>query len=278
MRIKLLTHKIGNAMPGFLTLLGIVGIVGTAVSAAYDTIEAAKKLEEAKYDHMTKVETIKHVAPCYGRTALIATGTSICVAGANILNKRQQASIISAYGVLNQRYLNFRHATKEVVGDEKLQEIDAKLAELEAKKQEIERENGKLLFYEPVTQTFFHATKYEVRDAEYKFNRTLYSMGVGSIKDFIEYLPFTIDNITEKRIDLASSYGWSYDYFAEWRGGEFWTVDFTHIERTLPDGTVYYQIYYDSTPIDLDYDVNYNFEEYPFDSDYYKRGEGFIME
>lgn len=275
MRIKLLTRKISQALPSALTGVAIIGIVGTAVSAAFDTFEAVKKLEEAKYDRMTKEETIKHVAPCYTRTALIALGTGICVAGANVLNKRQQASIISAYGVLNQRYLNFRQATKEVVGDEKLQEIDAKLAELEAKKNEIEKENGKLLFYEPVTQTFFHATKYEVRDAEYQFSILYADSLIGSVRDFINYLPLTTGNITEKALLAANTYGWSIDYFSEWWGGQVWSPKFTHIRKYLSDGTPYYLICYDYTPVYLDrYDEHDDFEEFDYDGDRYASLDG----
>ena len=278
MKLKSIARNISSAMPTFLTCLGIVGVVGTAVCAALDTKEALEKIEEAKADHLTKKETVIFVAPSYKRTIAIATGTAITIAGANILNKKQQAKIISAYGVLSHKYLNFRKATKDVVGEEKLREIDAKLAELEAKETALKEENGKLLFYEPVTQTFFYATKFEVRDAEYKINNLLHNVCAASIRDFIEYLPFDAANITEKPLVIAESYGWTYDYFAEWWGGEIWSLDFNHIKKTLNDGTVYYLISYAYSPIKLDYDDDYNFEEFEFDNEYYKRGEGYIME
>lgn len=278
MMLNNLARNLKNAAPTILTFLGLAGVVGTAVSCAIDTMEAKEKIEEAKYDRMTTEETIAHVAPCYIRTAMIGFGTCLCIAGANTLNKKQQASLISAYGVLNNRYLRFRKKTEEIAGKEKLQEIDAAIAEEEAKESDLEGKDGKILFYEPVTQTFFNATMYEVRDAEYKLMRMFnngYSVTVG---DFIQYLPFDARNITEKALVTASNYGWTFDYFIEWWGGEYMTIDFYHLRKKLKDGTPYCMIGYEFTPINIDYNDDLDFEEFEFGDSYYEKAEGTIMD
>lgn len=116
----------GNRSPTILTCMGAIGTVATAIFTAQATPKALNLLEEAKEEkgeELTTLEKVQIAAPLYIPAALTCTATLACIFGANVLNKRQQASLISAYAMLENSYSKYRHKTKEVVGEEKEKEI-----------------------------------------------------------------------------------------------------------------------------------------------------------
>lgn len=90
-----------------LTCLGSVGLVATTVLSIKATPKALQLIEEAKEEkgeELTKWEKVKVAGPKYIPTVLVGVSTLVCIFGANVLNKRQQASLISAYALLDESY------------------------------------------------------------------------------------------------------------------------------------------------------------------------------
>lgn len=86
-----------------LTCAGGAGVVATSVMAVKATPKVLRILDQAKEeknDKLTKFEIVKMAGPVYIPTFLVGAGTLACIFGANILNKRQQAALISAYALL----------------------------------------------------------------------------------------------------------------------------------------------------------------------------------
>ena len=104
-----------KASPTILTCIGAVGVVATAVLAVKATPKALRLIEIAE-DHrhdddpnwtwspLTKTEIIKTTWKCYVPAVVTGAATIICIFGANTLNRRQQASLASAYALLNRTY------------------------------------------------------------------------------------------------------------------------------------------------------------------------------
>ena len=89
-----------------LTGIGTAGVVITAVSAIKATPKALYSIEEAekeKGDKLSNKEKIITTTHIYLPTIIIGVSTIACILGANILNKKQQASLISAYALLQDR-------------------------------------------------------------------------------------------------------------------------------------------------------------------------------
>ena len=115
-------HKFNKGTASIvLTCLGGVGVVATTVTAVRATPKALRLIEEAekeKGEKLSKWETIQAAAPTYLSTVLIGTGTIACIFGASILTTRQQASLTSAYALLDQNYKRYRQKVVELYGEE----------------------------------------------------------------------------------------------------------------------------------------------------------------
>ena len=94
-----------------LTGLGCIGVVATTITAVKATPKVLRLIEEAetkKGEKLTKWEKTRIAAPTYVPSALIGLSTLACVVGSNILNQKAQASIMSAYALLDQSYKDYR--------------------------------------------------------------------------------------------------------------------------------------------------------------------------
>lgn len=110
-----LDHKIGRSLkkasPTILTCIGAAGVVATAVLAVKATPKADSLIKaDSRRNHdgdpyaATKLEAVKSCWKCYIPAAATGVATIICIFGANTLNKKQQASLASAYALVNRSY------------------------------------------------------------------------------------------------------------------------------------------------------------------------------
>ncbi len=120
-----LVKQAGNALmkasPIILTGLGAIGVVTTAVLAVKAT---PKAMERVKIDSLknhdgdpnaaTKMEAIKSCWTCYIPAVITGAATIGCIFGVNVLNRRQQASITSAYALVSRSYTDYKRKVKEL--------------------------------------------------------------------------------------------------------------------------------------------------------------------
>lgn len=122
-------HKLSRRTVGFvkhhsptiLTYLGVAGVAGTAIATAKATSKANELLAEAralKGEELTTTEKVQVAAPIYIPSVLLGTATVACIVGANILNKKTQASLISAYTMLDRSYKDYKAKVTELYGEE----------------------------------------------------------------------------------------------------------------------------------------------------------------
>ena len=105
--------------PTILTCAGAIGVVGTSVLTAKATTKVSKLLEQAteeKGEKLTVWETIDISLPSYFPALLAGTATIACIFGANVINKRRQATLLSAYGMLDQVYKEYRAKVNDIYG------------------------------------------------------------------------------------------------------------------------------------------------------------------
>ena len=134
-----------RSVPTVLTVLGGIGVIATSIMAVKATPKALKVLEEAiekKGEELTVVEKIKVVGPVYIPAAVTGVCTLCCMFGANGLNKRQQASLASAYAFINNSYGRIK---KTEVRNEWVED-------------ELEIEEDELLFYDLNSRQYFNAS------------------------------------------------------------------------------------------------------------------------
>lgn len=114
-----------------LTGLGAVGVVGTAVATAKATTKASRLLDEIaneKGEDLTVYEKVRIAAPIYIPAILLGVSTISCIFGANALNKRYQASLVSAYTVLDQSYKEYKTKVGELFGEDADRQVRHEIA------------------------------------------------------------------------------------------------------------------------------------------------------
>lgn len=212
-----------------LTCIGAVGVVTTTIMAVKATPKAVMLLEELereKEEELTVLETVVVAAPVYIPTVLVGASTIACIFGANVLNKRQQAAITSAYALLNSSYMEYKNKVVDILGEEGHNEIQAEIAK-DNYDDSVPVSEGKELFYDAYSQRYFESTKYAVKEAQYQLNRDLI------MRDYI-YLNEWYDYLDLEHVDGGWDAGWcsAICYEAYW---QMW-LDFSSHKTTLEDG------------------------------------------
>lgn len=213
-----------------LTCVGAAGVVATAVTAVKATPKALRMLEETKKekgDELTKLEAIKIAGPAYIPAVLIGVSTIACVFGANTLNKRQQAALMSAYALLDNSYKEYKTKVKEMYGTEADVIVRKEIAKDNYVEEEIELEDDKELFYDEFSERYFESTMADVVRAEYKLNHKLYTGGGAYLNEWYEFLDIP-------QITPGQELGWSTGileshYWANW-------IEFDHTKVEMDDG------------------------------------------
>lgn len=252
-----------RSSPTILTCLGAVGVVATTVMAVRATPKALELIRrDSRINHdgdpyaYTKAEAIQSAWKCYIPSALIGTSTILCIFGANILSRRQQAALVSAYTLVNDVYREYCGKVKELYGEETHQKIVDSIVKDNCKDvyisssgicgsisldfDEHDPEDNRL-FYDVFSNRYFESSVIRVIEAEYHLNRN-WGLGAGiCLNDFYNLLG--LDSI-----DGGDELGWFYEDGISW-------IDFNHHKTVLEDGLEVYVIEFAFTPrLETEYD------------------------
>lgn len=176
------------------TILAIVasaGVVMSSVAAAKATPKAMKLLEKAqkeKGEELTTLEKIRTAGPAYIPAVAIGASTIACIFGANALNKRNQASLMSAYALLDSSYKEYKKKVKEMYGDESETNIKRELAKDIYEGNYISAGGEKKLFFDFFSMNYFESTDQAVMWAEKRVNELLQTRGYVALLEFYEML------------------------------------------------------------------------------------------
>lgn len=223
--------------PTILCCFGAVGVIATAIGAAKATPKALlliKEAERKKESELTAMEKIKVAWKPYAPVAIIGSATISCIFGANVLNRRQQASLASAYMFLENSFNEYKEKVKEKIGSDEERDIRTSIVKKKLEDADIPLLGGEvLMFYEEHHGQIFERTMLEVRDAEYQLNRKITLNGEASLNELLELLD--LPGVKE-----GDSIGWSQDDAFDF--SNFMWVDFDHELVTLDDGMECYII------------------------------------
>lgn len=242
-----------------LTCLGGAGVIATTVMAVKATPKALASVEAAekeKGEELTKLEYVRTVTHVYIPTIVTGTATIACIFGANVLNKRHQASLASAYALIDSSYKEYKAKVKELYGEETHNEIVNSIMVEKAEDKYINssylcsncdlsvEESGSepRIFYDVHSGRYFESTIERVMNAEYHLNRNYILRGYSYLNEFYDFLGLS-------PTDYGSVMGW-----APADDGMYW-IEFNHRKAALNDGTPVYII-------DMPFEPTYDFLEY----------------
>lgn len=236
-----IARKIQISSPTILSLVGAGGVIVTSIIAVKATPKALRILEDQHYHHyynseepnnISKMDIIKMTWKCYIPTAIVGTSTIACILGANVLNKKNQASLVSLYSMVDQSYKRYKLAAGEVFGEDADKKIKAQVAKdtyvsCDGNKVYSPDQDGseKVLFYDYFSGRYFTSTIAAVINAQYHMNRNFILRGESCINEFYNFLG--IDPI-----EGGDDIGWA-DEYAE--AGFAW-IDFEISKITMDDG------------------------------------------
>lgn len=240
-----------------LTSIGGVGVIATAVMAVKATPKAIAFLEKAKDEKgedLTKLEKVRAASPAYIPSLITGMSTIACIFGANALNKRQQAALMSAYALIDNSYKEYKSKLKELYGEETHQNIVNSIAIEKAEDVYIHSEclcancdlsveecsSEPRLFYDEYANRYFEATIEQVISAEYHLNRNYILRGYSVLNELYEFLGL-------EPTKYGSVVGW-----APLDDGMYW-IDFNHRKVVMDDGLECYILEMPFAPT-VDYD------------------------
>lgn len=174
-----------------LTCVGAVGVIATSVFAVKATPKARMLIDEAeevKGESLTKLEVVKVAGPAYAPAVITGTATIACIFGANVLNKRSQAALASAYALLDNSYKEYKKKVEELYGEEASAKVREELANDAFEEHPIEVSNDKQLFYDMYSDRYFESTMQKVLEAQYNLNRSFATKGYAYLNEFYDYL------------------------------------------------------------------------------------------
>ena len=190
--------------PTILTLVGVIGVITTTVSAVKSTTKALdilEKVKEEKGGDLTKLEIIKYAGPVYIPTIIFGTSTIACIFSANIRNKRKQAELISAYAVLENSYKEYKRKVIELYGEDSTNKIYKGIVSENIDEYDSEDPNEQL-FFDMYSMRYFTTTKEKVSNAKYSINEHLNEYGFVPIN-------FLYDLLGLPGIDYGDFIGWN---------------------------------------------------------------------
>lgn len=225
-----------------LTYAGGVGVVTTAVLAVKATPKALTLIEELKREkgeELTKLETVRIAGPVYIPAVLTGAATVACIFGANVLNKRKQASLMSGYALLDTAFKEYKNKVEELYGKEATEHIKEELAKDEYEETDFDMDDDKQLFYDEFSRRYFQSTIEDVQRAEYHLNREINMRGWFELNEFYELLDIP-------QLEGGEGLGWS-------EGGNldrYWQawVDFNHSKVVMDDGLECYIVTFFQEP------------------------------
>lgn len=241
--------------PVILSCLAATGVIGTVVMAVKATPKVQSRIREAenvKSSKLTKRETVVVAGAVYLPSVLMGVATILCIIGSNILSRKQQASLISAYALLDESYKSYKNAAKTVYGEEADVKITAEVAKdvyvsasgMTVYDSNWDDESEKKLFYDSYSKRYFTSTFATVISALYHINRNLALRGYVPINEFYEFLGV-------EKVEHGDCFGWIFNDLVE--QGLLW-LDFENYPVEFDDGLECYIVSSTLNPTFIDED------------------------
>lgn len=229
-----------------LTGVGVFGVATTAVLAATATPKALRLLEEKERvvketygNELTVFEKALAMTPAYIPAVLSGVATASCIIGANHINRKQQASLMSAYACLASTVGEYRHKVDEVFG----KGSDDKICQEMEKEVDFYLKHGSLhesrLFYDEISKRYFEMSMYDMKDAEYKINRMFNFLGALKLNDVYEF-------VNLGPTDYGEKVGWA--ALRDWEVIGYSWIEITYDEIDTPDGLKAFSMKFNMEP------------------------------
>jgi hypothetical protein len=189
LNLELFSRRLASAVtrcgPEILTGLGIAGMVTAAVMAVRATPKALILIEEKKAasdiapDKLKPIEAVKAAWACYLPAAVTGGLSIVCLIGANKVNARRNAAIVTAYTISESVLKEYQAKVIESIGEKKEQAIRDLIAKDKldrdpiGNREVIIAEKGNTLCYDALSGRYFKSDIEKIKKAVNEANKNL---------------------------------------------------------------------------------------------------------
>lgn len=217
------TKMMSKNSPTILTVMGVGGLVGTTVMAVKATPKAlsligengpSKRFAGGLYLdslELTKVEIVKLCWKEYIPTVIMGSLSISCIVGANSVNLKRNAALVSLYSVASTNLKDYQGKVVELMGEKK----HAKVLDEVAKKKIVDspvsnneviftNQGGETLCFDAFSGRYFRSDIDKIKKVENQLNKSLLEDDFVAVNDF--YYELNLPNMK-----VGNSIGWHVD-------------------------------------------------------------------
>lgn len=214
--IKRTARTLDTNSPLILTGLGVAGTISATILAVKATWRAAT-LEQrfnVREDHYpSKKELVQLVWAEYIPTLGMVAVTATCIIGAQSINTKRQAALISGITIADTAFREYREKIIEQIGVRDEQKARDAVAQAKLDRNPISSEvvvlgKGEVLFMDSYTERYFMSDMESIRTAQNDLNREIILQNYASLNDFYQIIGL---NPTS----LGNELGWNTDVMLE---------------------------------------------------------------
>lgn len=227
--------------PAILTGVAIAGVATTAVLAVRATKPALIDIQHAeseKTEPLTKTEVVKLCWKHYIPAAGVGVVTIACIIGAQSVNTRRHAALISAYTLSEKSFTELQDKVEETFGKNKADKVRDDIAQDNVNANPPKAEQVVVvssvtdhMFRDKLSGQYFRSTVDKVEKAINKINFDLNNNAYASLNDLYSYLGV-------EGTDMGEDLGWKSDVLLEWQRSVVMAGDEPCIVLSLSDAPV----------------------------------------
>jgi hypothetical protein len=235
--IQVITKQTGDFVvknsPTILTSLAVGGLVGTAAMAVDATVRSLESIETERLQReklaakengsalnfderdaarrLTKMEIVKISWKHYLPMAGMGLTTIACIIGANHINLRRNAALVSLYTLAERTFDEYQKKVVETLGEKKEEKLRESIVQDKLNKnplsdsQVIITGKGETLFYDSLSGRYFKSDIETVRRIQNDFNEQLIGEMYGTLNEFY-------DELGLEHTVMGNDMGWAVEY------------------------------------------------------------------
>lgn len=214
---KKLKTVLSDNSPLILTYLSVAGVVSTTLLAVRATPLAFDKIAKLKWDAESEnkavepTDVVKTIWKDYTPTLISGAFTIACIIGANAIQSRKNAAIVSVYSLTETALKEYQSKVKEMYGEDKEKKVRAEITKDRMTSDSVENNNvfitglGEQLCYDSFTGRYFKSDIETIRKAQNDINSKVIRDMYASHNDF-----YTMIGLA--KTGLGEEVGWTVDY------------------------------------------------------------------
>lgn len=217
---KRVLRLMDDQAPLILTSLGVAGVLSTVILAVKVTPEAIRivkhrqlteyRFEKQEAPEPTKLEIIKWSWQLYIPAAGMGAITIACIIGAQSINSRRQAALISGFTLMEGAFKEYREKVVEKLGEKKENAVHDELAQDRVSNNPVSNQlvitgKGDVLCYDTESGHYFNCDMQTLRKAQNDINLQCINSMYASQNEFYAKI-----GIPQSK--FGDEFGWTTDH------------------------------------------------------------------